>query len=353
MDWRETLERVARQFHLHFGGDHVRALSDAYNAGSALRDQRALSARISFFFTRDLPKSQMAVRELPLKSSLRILDLGAGLGAASFGIARALERGEVHATLVDDDAKALEIARAILKEREGREGEVDLSFETIARDVRTFEGGNFDLVIAQNVLTEMNDTVENDAARLEKWLSFAREDGSLVIVEPALERRTRHLHAVRDRLAERGLGIFAPCLHARPCPLFARPNDWCHEDLPIDLPDWLVPIARSSGLRWQGLTFSYLVLRRDGDGLGRRFPQSLRAVSSLIRTKGKKEVELCGARTFVTARRLDRDASPTNEAWDAIERGDLVTLEPAPEAESARIGRDNVVLVRRPRHSSG
>ena len=46
--------------------------------------------------------------------------------------------------------------------------------------------------------------------------------------------------------------------------MLATEGDWCHEDLPIDLPPWVAPLARAAGLRWQRLTFSYLALRRDG-----------------------------------------------------------------------------------------
>ena len=29
--------------------------------------------------------------------------------------------------------------------------------------------------------------------------------------------------------------------------MLAREGDWCHEDLPVDLPPWLVPVARADG----------------------------------------------------------------------------------------------------------
>src|SRR4051794_445246 len=76
-------------------------LSRAYNAGLAGDGARALvplAARIAFSFARDVPKGAGAVRELavagalavPPGGSFRIVDLGAGLGAMTWGIARAL-----------------------------------------------------------------------------------------------------------------------------------------------------------------------------------------------------------------------------------------------------------------------
>jgi hypothetical protein len=65
----------------------------------------------------------------------------------------------------------------------------------------------------------------------------------------------------------------------------------------------------------------------------------------LVATKGKKELQLCGARAFVDARRLDRDESTRNEAWDSIQRGDLLTLEPTPETDGAvRVAKDCAVV---------
>ena len=158
--------------------------------------------------------------------------------------------------------------------------------------------------------------------------------GALVIVEPALKGRTRHLHAVRDALVDRGTTVFAPCLHAKHCPVLATERDWCHEDLPVDLPPWVVPLARAAGLRWQGLTFSYLVLRRDErrlvgelDHAGREPRVHLRVISELMRTKGKAEVFACtAAGERLRMRRLDRDADRVGTG----RRGDRDLVAPRP-----------------------
>ena len=79
----------------------VSELSHAYNtglAGGGARVRLPLEARIAFSFARDVPKGAAAVRELVQAGALaasgdrtlRIVDLGAGLGAMTWGIARAL-----------------------------------------------------------------------------------------------------------------------------------------------------------------------------------------------------------------------------------------------------------------------
>src|SRR5579883_2748647 len=334
-DWRETLDAVARRRRWPTSHDvpalaaEVARLSAAYNDASVARASMASAgaARLGYAFARDVPKGAAAVRELVATgalalgaAALRVLDVGAGLGAATWGVVRALEaagaRGVVEATWWDADAGALELAGEIARARAGATGNagatgaVALRATTAARrlvaagpaaDARDREeAAPFDLVLVAHVLSEIDvdAPAEGRADRHASWLRALLErrvaaHGSLVVVEPALRDRTRHLHRVRDRLAAAGATIFAPCLHAAGCPALAAETDWCHEDLPVDLPRWLAPVARAAGLRRQGLTYSYLVMRKDGlrladvAAVGRR-GASLRVVSEAFRTKGKR-----------------------------------------------------------------
>jgi ribosomal protein RSM22 (predicted rRNA methylase) len=339
----------------------VSELSEAYNLGRAegARTKLPLEARIAFSFPRDVPKGAAAVRELvgsgvlrlPSSRPLRVLDLGAGLGAMTWGLARALGAsggaGRIEARLVDEDPEVLRAAEAIAraagpKTTLSTTGDVELA---IATEVGTLESqaaaasrgkSPADVVILGQVLSEIDPRGAPEARLVAQADLVTRaagalaEDGALVIVEPALKDRTRHLHLLRDRLlAGGGWNVFAPCLHSAACPALAVPGEWCHEDLAIDLPPWLVPLARAAGLRWQGLTFSYLVLRRDGRTLDLGpGPLRFRAVSELLRSKGKLELWTCsdtGVRARV--RRLDRDSGlEKGTAFDSLRRGDLVRI---------------------------
>ena len=265
-DWRMTLDSVAAARgwpttrDVAKLGARVAALSAAYNdperASAAMRD--AGPARLGFSFARDVPKAAGAVRELvatgalALERPLRVLDLGAGFGATTWGVARALSAsgrtGPIDATWVDSDAAALDVGIAIAHARRASEaqegkGGIDLHVHTSTRSVGPLDDlGRFDLVVAGQVLSELDvgmaegARVERHAALLLGWLERRVEPtGALVIVEPALRDRTRHLHRVRDVLAAAGAMVFAPCLHAAPCPALARETDWCHEDLDVDL----------------------------------------------------------------------------------------------------------------------
>jgi ribosomal protein RSM22 (predicted rRNA methylase) len=370
--WQEVLDAVLRRRGAPVTAEvpklapRLVQLSHAYNAGLAGDGARVvvpLDARIAFSFARDVPKGAAAVRELvvagaltlPSDRPLRIVDLGAGLGAMTWGIARALattgtSSPPIDALLVDEDADALAAAEAIAREAAARPGPHAPVLTLATRKERIAAGMKLpdaDLVVLGQVLSELDVAME-PAARVAKHAALVADllervvapGGALVVVEPALKGRTRHLHAVRDVLAEGGTTVFAPCLHAKPCPVLAAEGDWCHEDLPVDLPPWLVPLARAAGLRWQGLTFSYLVLRRDERRLVGELDQApgparlhLRVISELLRTKGKAEIFACTANgERLRTRRLDRDAraegagAAATAAWSQLGRGDVVTI---------------------------
>lgn len=351
----------------------VMELSRAYNAGVVggasgpdAGKRLPLEARIAFSFARDVPKGAAAVRELvatkaltmPQDRPLRIVDLGAGLGAMTWGIVRALEAagasGSVEVLLVDEDEAALSAAKAIAAKIEASFGARALRVSVRTRTSLIHEGMSLpqaDLVVLGQVLSELDVGVEPEARVLrhatilaELLRTVVAPHGALVVVEPALRDRSRHLQAVRDRLTTReNVALFAPCLHAKPCPSLAAEGDWCHDDLRVDLPAWLVPLARASGLRFQGLTFSYLVVRPTPEttSLAAMLPERdpsrvhLRVVSNVIRSKGKTEIFACtegGER--LRLRRLDRDAEGASAAWDELSRGDVVALSSEPGKES-------------------
>jgi ribosomal protein RSM22 (predicted rRNA methylase) len=316
----------------------------------------------------------------PRDRALRVVDLGAGLGAMTWGIARALAAGgagaaagaaadgaeppaplRIDALLVDDDAEVLVAAEAIAREATARLA--DAPALTLRSRVQKVAPGmalpEADVVVLGQVLSELDVGLE-PAARVARHAALVTDllervvapEGSLVIIEPALRDRTRHLHAIHDALVAAGRTVFAPCLHARACPMLTTEGDWCHEDLAVDLPAWVAPLARAAGLRWQGLTFSHLVLRRDGRRLldEARPPITpepsaahvhLRVVSELMRTKGKAEIFACTASgERLRIRRLDRDAArvgpgaAATNAWQALGRGDVLTLHAGPESAS-------------------
>lgn len=394
-DWRAAIDAVAGRRRWPTSRDVgalaacVRSLSTAYNTPTIARAaaREAGPARLAFAFARDVPKAAGAARELVATGALRmrgaplrVLDVGSGLGATTWGLVRALEaggqEGTVEATWLDPDGEALALGADLAREyaeRRGRRGGIEVRISPLARSVE-FERGldglaRYDVILAGQVLSELDVATANQVGgpelRVDRHAKLVGDllerhleaDGTMVLIEPALRDRSRHLHRVRDALVARGWTVFAPCLHAGGCPALAADSDWCHEDLEVDLPPWLASVARSAGLRRERTTYSYLVLRKDGQTLasslsGARGASTggspLRVVSELMRSKGKTEAFLCGSLDGVSARvramRLDRDANASNAPWALIRRGDVLGVDPTPLRERPRIAESSRVF---------
>lgn len=342
----------------------VRRVSDLYNAGRAPEpgDARALCARLRFFLPRDLPKLDGPLAELarvgafPRRETLRVLDLGAGVGTSTLGLARFAAARDAAARLdvdaIDRDRAALAIAARVW-ERSRAWGGVPIVARSLAMDLTRLNRARlrppYDVVLLGLVLGELAGSVGEEAAAADQFARLAEivpcvaEDGVLVILEPALRRRSRVLHRVRDALAHSPVPpyVFAPCVRRGDCPMLARERDWCHEEVPLALSPALAALARAAGLRDRDLTYSYLTLHMRARSLREIGPASLlRVVGGPLRSKGKVELLVCGDVPALRLRRLDREAGPANAAFGALARGDVIALGDADESDASvwRVG---------------
>lgn len=343
----------------------------------ALRgDEEALCARLKFFLPRDLlkvhgPLAELhAARALPKRAAWRVLDLGAGLGTTSLGIARfaaltgTAERLLVTAVDVDEEALALyaELARDV-----SALPAAPIALNTRAFDLRQPTGAlsaklspPYDFITLGLALNELRDGASDERAagalaaeRLMALSHLLTDDGVLLVIEPALRETSRVLHAARDLLAARNQRpyVFAPCVRSAACPMLTRPRDYCHERVPYALPARLAELSAAAGLRDSDLTYSYLTLHAakrslaelHGAGAGALY----RAVSGPLPSKGKLEVWLCGECGAPRAMRLDRHTSEANAALGQAGRGTLLQVSgsPSAEPERLRIGPETQVAV--------
>ena len=177
------------------------------------------------------------------------------------------------------------------------------------------EGGGFERYFRVNLLMSLiNRSLAND--------------GSCIIIEPALRETSRELLEVRDGLLKEGLHIYSPCLMSNPCPALVNPKDWCHEDIPWEPPATIREIDKLTGLRKDSLKFTYLIIRRDTLSLSDIFGSNpFRVVSEPLVSKGKIEYYLCGADGRRLAVRLDKDKSNLNEPFSGLKRGWVVRFQ--------------------------
>jgi ribosomal protein RSM22 (predicted rRNA methylase) len=368
----ERIERVARKLH---GGpfssaklaEATSALSHVYTherkqMASLPSDQSALLARAGFFFARDLPKvfgpldELLACDVMPQPGRMRVLDVGAGLGATSVGLARWLRLRKrsvdaIEVVAVEQSAGALRAFEHFAQVfRELPDEFVPITLSAHEKDLRSVATeGKFDLALFGFVLNELfrelpeRERAEQRAELIVQASKNLRAGGAVIVLEPALKDTARELMTLRDVLVARAAAPFviAPCLHDQVCPMLPSVRDWCHQELAYALPENLAEVARAASLRYEGLSYASLVLANQPRPSVQA--RQVRVVSDRLRSKGKLELFSCSAAGYQRLTRLDRDESSDNRAFSEAARGDVLEL----TAEALRLGKDTTVTKRR------
>lgn len=258
------------------------------------------------------PRTEEALRrvlaQLPIPRPNRVLDLGAGTGAA----------GRVIRDLFDQ-------VELVSVDRVAGPG---ILVADVTRGVRpSGVNGRFDLIVAAHLLNELGTRldVEGRAALVAGWCrELLSPEGLCIVIEPALRETSRALLGVRDRVLALGLSVLAPCLLHAACPALQRDRDWCHDSAEV------LVTGRSR------VDFSYLVL---GHAQPRLDPTRYRVVSDPLKDKGRLRLYLCGPRGRHQVMRLDRDRTAANQALDQARRGDvLIVPDSLALGDNARIG---------------
>lgn len=290
------------------------------------------------------------------KDRLRVLDIGSGPGTAILGVLdffSGLEhRPFLEFTAVEPVAENLREAQALFK-ASIEESRISASLETINSGIETIpDKGSFDIIILSNLLNEVANLKEDRLTRrvsiLKRLMTeFLTDDGSCIIIEPALRETAREMLEVRDSLLAEGFTIYSPCLTGDKCPALQNPKDWCHEDVHWDAPEIVKEVDKLTGLRKETLKFSYLVLRKDGLSMTDIFDKNcFRVVSEPLITKGKIEFYICGASGRRLIVRLDKDKAPSNESFGGLMRGDVVSFDNMmDEGKRLRVARDAAVSI--------
>jgi ribosomal protein RSM22 (predicted rRNA methylase) len=320
-------------------------------AGYAARDDD-LAAYGLFYFPQSYVRMRLLLAETEARGAaatvdrpLRVLDLGAGLGAATAAAA-------AHAAATRPDA-AVEIvavdrapaALALLRAWFG-----DLApalfpcarLETRAADAASptaAEAGPWDLVLASMTVNEIFEhrTEADLRAWAEDLLERLAPDGRLIICEPGTPASARRLQTLRDAWAAEGsVTVLAPCPHHAPCPMLVDPGAWCHDVRRWNAPASAWRINRHTHLALDVLRFSLLAVEKtpraaEAAEATEAAPDAARLVAPPFATAGRIVFRGCAANgaleTYETlTRALSREA---RQELAALERGDRVrwTLE--------------------------
>jgi hypothetical protein len=333
----------------------VERLSDLYTTGrgSLAReqaDETHLAAKREYFLASDAPKVALSLHECAARSdafarvaaleTVRVVDLGAGVGATSVGFlawlagARAARgvskpvRVELHAVeLGEPAARALEHSVKAAAAAMG----ATLSLKIEARDFRRFTPPACEIILCQTALNEIlvgPDHARETVQMVAGWMRTA----PLLVIEPALKTTTRALMSLRDALIALGGGhVVAPCPHQMPCPMRAREGDWCHEARRIEPTPRVAAIDRIVGRRDERALFAFLATA-PGEAPRRNDAGLVRLVTDTLGSRGKTERLVCrtdgGLRLM---RLLDRELRDGNRAFLDEERGSMLEISPIPE----------------------
>ena len=257
------------------------------------------------------------------KDRLRMLDLGAGTGEFSQGVAAALLSefsGPLDLQLVDRSAGALSYALNAAKDPRLF---ISVTQATLPEE-KPFLPGTFDVVTMANCLAENDHRAESFAGLLEEVANTLLPGGVLLLVEPADKRSSRALLSLGDLLLSRHfpMTLLAPCPGGRtaPCPALAHPDDWCHEDRPADFSETLLKLAESVGHIKDALKMSYLLFGQEGTAL----PPALRLVSPLHKEKGFFSGDFCDGKNWWRIRLLNRNRSDLTRSFTRLHRGETI-----------------------------
>jgi len=266
---------------------------------------------------------------LPQTGRLSVLDVGSGPGTAVFAASELLSDRDAVFTALEKNKSVLQEAKTLERALQKKHG-----VDWLVGGVEKTPSSPFDLIVAANVLNELD--AQQQLKTVKELLSTGR---LVVLIDPALKQTARDLMKLRDQLVVGSLAsVIAPCTHQKPCPMLsANKRDWCHFYIEWKRPKLIEALDNATGLDHRYLKLSYLSLRarRSNLDLENKIAASpaaprndnYRAVSSLLKTKGKLELVVCGNGELGRLRRLDKNASETNRAFGQAKRGDLVSFQ--------------------------
>lgn len=310
---------------------------DAGFAGYA-DDARRRMAYALFYLPQTFTRIAMILDEcatagwkMPANRTVRMLDLGAGLGAAGFAAAMRCE-ASLLLCATDTSVQSLDVLR------ESFHAALESLWPKAALETRTTsllhalrEGDDtWDVITCSFALNEALETAGEAGASdwLDLVLARLAPGGLFVLCEPASESTSGRVELLRDHIAgQPGLRIVAPCLHQLPCPLLREGRVYCHEVRRWTPPASLAYLNQRLARHVHYLKFSFLAIARASSDAVPPDPTRCRLVAPITEETGKLTTRGCAAdgqvySYEVLTRNLTRDEK---DASREIERGSRVT----------------------------
>ena len=279
----------------------IQRLADRFTTGRAtsvpdaaayLRDTRACAAYSLFFAPQTHARLGHVLAELPpfpaTDRPLRILDLGAGTGAASWALLDHLGSRPVQLTAWDHSRPALRCLHDLFSNlRRARWPQAILRTTHAPLDNLAANTETFDVILLHYVFNELDPEIQRRL--LSRATRALAPDGRLLICEPLLHDAGDYMRELRAyALADLGMQVLAPCPHAQACPL----DEACHAVRTWTLPRTLQILNTTLHRDLRHLAFSFLVLTPEAAPSAGR-PLRVRIVGSPSHAKGQTLCPAC------------------------------------------------------------
>lgn len=236
-----------------------------------LADPLSLAAYGLFFHPQTFERCCHVLAELKQRKQfpeiIRILDVGAGLGAALFAAATVFKEHTIQAVAVDHSSAALKC----LVEQAGLFSNLSVSTRSDSIIAGQKDLPDADLTLVSFALNEFSKATE--------LIQHAAATGVIVILEPASEESHNRL-----RTLQRAFPVIAPCLQNTDCPLNNRDLGYCHDVRAWTPPESLSKINRHLLRSVQDVKYCYVIL---GEADPIQGESTFRLVAPMSRTKGR------------------------------------------------------------------
>ena len=194
-----------------------------------LRDTRTCAAYSLFFAPQTYARLALILAELPpfpeTAQPLRVLDLGAGTGAAAWPLLDHLGRRPVALTAWDHSRSALRCLHDLFTGlRHARWPDVTLRTNCAPLEEFTPGADKYDVVLLHYVLNELAPDVRR--ALFARAARVLAPGGRLIVCEPLVRAAGDFMRELRAQgLGDLGWHVLAPCPHEQACPL----GEPCHD----------------------------------------------------------------------------------------------------------------------------
>lgn len=264
-------------------------------------EERAQLAYGLFFFPQTYARTRFVLAEClaanrwtpPTDRPARILDLGAGLGAALLSAAHALADHTPVLCALDHSTGSLATLRELFATQH-----LDVETRTGSILQPLPESESWDLILCSFALNEalQNEPETDLSAWIRRLLARLSPGGLLLVVEPALESTALRLETLRDTLSTEGHGcILAPCLHHQACPLRREGRHYCHEVRRWIAPDSTAYINRHLFRDLTVLKFSFLAIAQTARPASASDAAHARLIAPVDEQNGKLVTRGCAA----------------------------------------------------------